>query len=161
MWFIYFAWFLEICDTSAFFFSLPLKVGKNSNRSITHLPSYCESLVSFRCYMRSFMRKKIRFLSFYLLYAYENDFFFAWMPSYNNRTTKVTRNDLMSGWLLCFPSLLLMTMTLSSTRLFHIKTCWRIRNYIYFCQSFDCRSKKEMSWNYLKVVFVFHLLGKL
>jgi len=105
--------------------------------------------------------RKFVFFRFIFYMHTKMNFFFAWMTSYNNRTTKVTHRDLMSEWLLCFPSLLLMTMTLSSTRLFHIKTCWRILNYISFCQSFDCLSKKEMSWNNLKVVFVFHLLEKL
>jgi hypothetical protein len=40
--------------------------------------------------------KKFRFLSFYLLNAHENESSFAWMTSYNDRTTEVTRSDLMS-----------------------------------------------------------------
>jgi len=50
------------------------------------------------CYTMSSMRKKIRFLSFYLLYTHENEFSFAWMTLYKNRTTKITRSDPMNEW---------------------------------------------------------------
>jgi hypothetical protein len=52
-------------------------------------------------------RKKIPFLFYYLLYTNESEFSSAWMTSYKNRTTKLTRADKywVSEWLVFSPFL--------------------------------------------------------
>jgi hypothetical protein len=68
----------------------------NNNQSLTHSLCHLQSLLAFCRYTMLSMRKKIRFLSFYLLNTHENEFSFAWMTRYNGRTSKAIGRDLMS-----------------------------------------------------------------
>jgi len=63
---------------------------------VTHTPGHCKSLLSFCCDTMSSIRKEIHFHVHRRDRTEENEFSFAWMTSYHNRTTKVSSSNPLS-----------------------------------------------------------------